>query len=408
MLVKYFEGRSLSGFELPPEILNIVVSLSSFETLAKIVCLNKWFHRSFGKLLYQDIHIHSASQLVELFQSTNIDRNLSTTWKLSVNRTALLAASWKEIPRQLEPAEYLALILQMTTSLRELVFQDLHPFAIFQIHDWNFQSLFRAEILKRALDPSFLPHLARIQSPELVSILPLCRGRPIEHLSHSLDSKSLMNLSATHFHPAGVSPTHLSATTSVQVKHGNFKPNSYHIAALLESAAREGLVIKHLRITVVGSELKPLDLPEADALAWITAISLEPGHEQLESLHIAFDPPPVGKSLEAQQQTLEQAIPYLPNLVYAVLGSPDVEWRNHVERQLDLAQDILDWTPCPNHCDLEVLAWWLRKLKLDTAKVVKENLEDTAVRMRDVMLTYWDHSSVPSIEELQAYLLALV
>ncbi|KAG9101635.1 hypothetical protein FS749_005174 [Ceratobasidium sp. UAMH 11750] len=235
---------------LPPEILNMIVDFSSPEARATIVNLNCWFYQTFGKMLYRDIYIRSAPQLVKLFQSPKAARNLEETWRLTIKRSVLWEASWDNICGQLKPAEYLGHVLQMTSSLREFRTKEQAP-GTAPFLDLEYEYLFTSEISRLALNPSFLPHLARIQSFFLWSFMSLCRGRPIEHLSDIRESPLTVNQPKTPFHPAGLSPTRVSLNTSAFLGFGSFEENAREVAELLQEVSLQDITVKHLNVAAI-------------------------------------------------------------------------------------------------------------------------------------------------------------
>ncbi|KAG9075319.1 hypothetical protein FS749_013023 [Ceratobasidium sp. UAMH 11750] len=292
----------------------------------------------------------------------------------------------------------------MTSSLREFRIEERAPSGI-PLSDLGPERLFTSEINRRASDPSFLPHLARIQSPMIWSCMPLFRGRPIEYLSENQESSLTVDRPATRFHPAGVSPTRVSVNVTLPRVFGGVEC-AHQVATHLRDISLQGITVKHLRVIVaelvVSSASPPVDLP-----AWVKAMTLQDGHEDLESLCIIFDTPCPRKPMDVQLQTLKQAVDRMPNLAYATLGSTDVEWRRHLEEQSESPSRVPDWTPRPRHSDPDVLSWWLETLQpSDVVKARKGDLEGVG-QLRDYMLARWDEALVPSIEEFRTGLLEM-
>ncbi|KAG8709828.1 hypothetical protein FRC08_017994 [Ceratobasidium sp. 394] len=385
----------------------MIIGFSSPGARANIAQLNSWFYNGFGKTLYQDIHIHRAIQLFQLFLCPKAALNLAETRKLTINRLILWETGWhRSTHGWLDgPADVLGRLLQMTSSLHEFRIEERSPSRI-PLSDLGPERLFTSEINRRASDPSFLPHLARIQSPMIWSCMPLFRGRPIEYLSDMNQESALtVNRPATRFHPAGVSPTRVSVNITVSRILGGFKC-AHEVATTFRDVSLQGITVKHLRVVVVelvvSSVTPPVDLP-----AWVKAMTSKNGHEDLESLCIIFDTPCPRKPMDVQLQTLNQAVDRMPNLTYAILGSTDVEWRRHLEEQSESPSRVPDWTPRPRHSDPDVLSWWLETLQpCDAVKARKGDLEGVG-QLRDYMLARWDEALVPSIEELRTGLLEM-
>ncbi|KAG9119491.1 hypothetical protein FRC07_005466 [Ceratobasidium sp. 392] len=396
---------------LPPEILNIIVSYSCPESYANLACLSRKSHRAFGHLLYRDMHIHTPRQLVKLFQSPNLARNLSKTRRLSIAMSVFLEADWEGVHRELEPAEHLGRILQLTPSLRELSLDLLYPNAVIDKRYDDFEKRFLQVILDRAAsDPTFLSKLVRFECPRIIMMLPLCQGRSIESMAHTRDSDPALNPWSTHLHPAGASTSCFSASIVVDAQVGLFRESAKQALEIAKEASMHGLALKHLKITVDGprdGEIAPIQVE--DPIWWPEVISVYfGGHEQLESLYIEYDPPLSKRSTKWQRETIEFVARYMPSLSHAAIGSPDIEWGKYVAGKPTSSDsyDIPDWSPCPSRCNYDVLCWWLRRLDVDAEEVNRGCLERTAVKLRKIMLTRWDDPSVPSVQELQNRLFA--
>ncbi|KAG9084867.1 hypothetical protein FRC07_013531 [Ceratobasidium sp. 392] len=297
----------------------------------------------------------------------------------------------------------------MAMSIRELGLDYLYPGShLVDQPGWNFEWSFRSEICRRAEDPSFLPRLARLESPTVRSMLSVCRGRPIESISHPRDSDIIQNTQPTHLQYTGsVSPARLSISTVVFTEPElSFESSASSSLGTLQKASEKGLVVKHLKVTVAGSRTLHAQSmpPESDwGLLWVIRIPEKGGCEHLESLHIAFDPPLPNKHINREQLAIEKAVELgLPNLAYAVVGSPGVEWRKRIGTHTGSVSDHLpDWTPRPNRGGHKVHYWWLRRSGISLAKVPKDALRGVIVQLRDIMLTRWGDGLIPSIEELQ-------
>ncbi|KAG9118510.1 hypothetical protein FRC07_006937 [Ceratobasidium sp. 392] len=295
----------------------------------------------------------------------------------------------------------------MATSIRELGLDYLYPGShLVDQPGWNFEWSFRSEICRRAEDPSFLPRLARLESPTVRSVLSVCRGRPIELISHPRDADFTQNPLPTYIHPDGVSAARLSISTVVSTEPEPSFESSASSSLVLRKASEKGLVVKHLKVTVAGSRTLHAQSmpPESDwGLLWVLRIPEKGGCEHLESLHIAFDPPLPNKHINREQLAIEKAVELgLPNLTYAVVGSPEIEWRKRIGAYTGSVSDHLpDWTPRPNRGGHKVHYWWLRRSGISLVQVSKDALRGVIVRLRDIMLTRWDDGLVPSIEELQ-------
>ncbi|KAG8762996.1 hypothetical protein FRC12_008763, partial [Ceratobasidium sp. 428] len=170
---------------------------------------------------------------------------------------------------------------------------------------------------------------------------------------------------------------------------------------VVKKAWNKGLVVKHLKVSVVGSRTEPL-IPEWTnwSWAWIEVLVAGRNVKQLESIHIALDPPLEENTLKEQARALKRATELLPKLVYAVVGSSDVQWRRHIGQKPNSATRIPDWTPRPSSGGWRVRNWWLENSGLCVAGTVvkEEDVPDLLVRLRNLMLTRWDTEAVPSIE----------
>ncbi|KAG8715410.1 hypothetical protein FRC09_016641 [Ceratobasidium sp. 395] len=388
--------------QLPPEILDMVANLSSFEGLTSLVRLNRHFYRMFNKLLYQNITIHSALQLFELSQSENVAHNLSGTQRMSIMKPVFFKSSWKGICGELKPAECLCDVLEMTLSLRELSLDYLNSgSARLNNPAWDFEWLFRREIRGRAIsDSSFLSHLTRLQCPSVYAMLPALIGRPIESISHPRDSNSTINRPPTHLHPLGASPTRLSISVVVSTESpALFRSNYFDAIRVLKRASNRDLVVKHLKVSVVGSRSETWVSEYVNwPIDWIEEIALAGGIEHLESLDISFDPPLERNPMKVQERALRRAVQIMPNLVYAVVGSPDVQWNRYVGQKPSPGPSIPDWTPRPNCKGRRVRRWWLKSSRLFTGKVERKDVQDILIRLRSLMLTRWDVEEVLQIE----------
>ncbi|KAG8720206.1 hypothetical protein FRC09_009931 [Ceratobasidium sp. 395] len=390
--------------QLPPEVLYIVADVSSFRGLTSLVRLNRRFHALFNKLLYRNITIHSTLQLSALSQSDNAARNLSSTRRMWITRPVFLESNWQDIRGELKPAECLCRVLEMTSSLRELSLDYLRSKSErYDSPAWDFEWLFRCEIRNRVVsDPSFLSHLTRLECPLAESMLRIVKGRPIESISHPRDSDPTVNQLLTHLHPLGASTTRLSVSTVITTESpALFRSSCHHAARVVKKAWNKGLVVKHLKVSVVGFRTEPL-IPEWTnwSWAWIEVLAGGRGVKELESIHIALDPPLEENTLKEQERALKRAVELLPKLVYAVVGSSDVQWRRHVGQKPNLATRVPDWTPRPNCGGWRVRNWWLENSGLCVARMVvnKEDVPDLLARLRNLMLTRWDTGAVPPIE----------
>ncbi|KAG9118511.1 hypothetical protein FRC07_006938 [Ceratobasidium sp. 392] len=238
-------------------------------------------------------------------------------------------------------------------------------------------------------------------------MLRVCRGRPVESIHHLQDSSTLTNPLSTHLHPAGASPTRLSLSARVHTtSNSHFHAHAIIVLRILQIAAENGLAIKHFKLTVVGP-ITNLPLGSAErcgwARSWALLIPTEDSQRQIESLHLAFDPPLTENSLSKQEIIIQTAVHRgLYNLSYAVIGSSEVEWRRHVKGQVNPASNHhLNWTPRPNRGGSEVHCWWLYQSGLDAEKVSENAHHGVIPQLRDLMLAYWDEKSVPSVEELR-------
>ncbi|KAG9105484.1 hypothetical protein FRC07_009248 [Ceratobasidium sp. 392] len=296
---------------------------------------------------------------------------------------------------------YLGRVLQMTTSLRRLSLDCL---------DYNsseaddiccfFGRLFIDEIRRRAHDPLFLPRLSVLESPATPSLLRICRGRPVESISHIRDSDPATNPLLTHLHPLGASQSRLSVSIVVPTGLEQYRVNAMGAFSTLYTAAIEDWVIKHLKITVVGPRDQSSVPTEAGCPAyWAGIISDFSAH--LESLRIEFDPPLAENSMKRQRLAIKAAARHIPSLAYAVVGSSDVEWGKRVEKQPNSTSRIPDWTPRPNRGGWKVLSWWLRRSGVDSSKATKADVPVLLMRIRNIMLTRWDDDSVPSVGDLR-------
>ncbi|KAG8682563.1 hypothetical protein FRC08_014888 [Ceratobasidium sp. 394] len=384
----------------------MIFCFSSLGTRATVTSLNSRFYQAFTKTLYRDIYISSPLQLVKLVDSPNAARNLAETWRLTMERSVFCRSNWLNIRRvRLRPALYPGRVLQMTTSLREFQVEEGSCRGSLSLDGEEFESQFQTEMFARAFNPSYLPHLARFQSPWTKYLTPLCRGRPIEYLVVGQECSIVINQSLGSFHPAGASPSRVSLDVSVSLDpQESFRPTTHQVAALLEKVSLEGVTVRHLRIVAndwrkhVGLDMG-WSTPELPS--WVVPIVSKRGHEHLESLCVIFEPPRARDTTAVQLQTLKQVTYHIPNLAYAILGPSNVEWRRCSEKQSESSSRVPDWTPCPNHSDPEILSWWLDRLEpYDAAKAKKGNLEG-AGRLRNSMLARWDEALVPSIDVLR-------
>ncbi|KAG9119674.1 hypothetical protein FRC07_005188 [Ceratobasidium sp. 392] len=295
----------------------------------------------------------------------------------------------------------------MATSIRELGLDYLYPGShLIDQSGWDFEWSFMSNISRRAKDPSFFPCLARLESPAVRHMLSICRGRPIESISHPRDADFTQNPLPTHIHPDGVSAARLSISTVVSTEpEPSFESSASTARGILRKASEKGLVVKHLKITVVGPRVHATQNmpPESNwGLWWVLRIAERGGCEHIESLHIAFDPPLPSGCINKQHLAIEKAVEFgLSNLTYAVVGSPEVEWRRHVRIQTGSVSHRLPyWTPRPNYGGYNIHYWWLRKSGIRMVTVLEDALLDVVIRLRDLMLTRWDDESIPSVEEI--------
>ncbi|KAG8770735.1 hypothetical protein FRC12_004078 [Ceratobasidium sp. 428] len=354
-------------------------------------------------MLYQDVLLESPIQLVNLFRSINATHNLENTHRLTIERCVIADVdSWETIDRELRPAEYLGYVLRMTTSLRILSVEPGDTFPTIDQPAWRLERSFFAELCKRALNPTFLPSLSRLQSPLLLLILPLCKGRPLEHIT-SQDFPHFPAINTTRcYHPAGISPTHLSVNFPIPMIYGNLEWSAQGIRSNLEACAGTGLTIKHLKLVVYHRVGLDPAVPNLDASVWVKMILSTQACDQLESLYLAPEPPLIHYSLKGQIAAIQTAALLAPSLSYVVLWTPDLEWRRHVDERSDQTTRLPEWTPCPICSDPEVLNWWINALGIDIATEVKVGgLEGLAIQMRGIMRTRWSSALVPSVEVLQ-------
>ncbi|KAG8678293.1 hypothetical protein FRC08_017911 [Ceratobasidium sp. 394] len=295
---------------LPTEIWGMILSFSSLEDRARIARLNHWFYNAFGKTLYQDIYLHTPLQLLKLFQSPKAADNLAETRRLTFKRGVLWVNSLLPDLIEFESDWYLVRVLHMTTSLRELYIEDCSSAPFDCGPDCESELEFRSEIINRATnDPSFLPHLARIESPDVWNLAPLCRVRPIEHLSNTPLQFLVANRPGNEFHPAGASPTRISLDTSAFQYFNPLHPSSQDVALQLEGLARRGVTVRHLRVVGIRWEQpRAYRGPSLDLPSWVMGLARAYGHEHLESLCVTFEPPVEKQpTVSVQLQTLEQA-----------------------------------------------------------------------------------------------------
>ncbi|KAG8770714.1 hypothetical protein FRC12_004090 [Ceratobasidium sp. 428] len=392
---------------VPAEILNMIVHFSSSQARARIVRLNSWFHRGFGKLLYQDVLLETPLQLVNLSRGINAARNLENTYELTIKQSLMADAnSWETIDKQLQPAEYLGHVLCMTTSLRVLSVEPMNTTPSADQPAWHLERSFFAELCKQASNPTFLPSLSRLQFSISFFVFPLCKGRPLEHVT----SRSLLHLAAINttrcYHPAGISPTRLLVNFSVPVVFNNTKWSANGLKLYLEECARAGIMIKHLKLVVhyvMGSNQAAANL---DTSGWVKMISSTQACGQLESLCLAPEPPLVRYSLVEQMTVVQMAARLIPSLSYVTLWAIDLEWRRCVDEQSDQVVRLPEWSPCPNCSKPVVFTWWIIASGIDIATEVKvAGLEGLAIQMRGIMRSRWSSALVPSVGILQERLL---
>ncbi|KAG8735537.1 hypothetical protein FRC12_018022, partial [Ceratobasidium sp. 428] len=184
-------------------------------------------------------------------QSENIAHNLSGTQRMSITKPVFLRSSWEDICGKLEPPKYLVHVLQMTSLLRELSLDYLHPGSwVLDKPTWDFEMLFRCEIRERAVsDSSFLSHLVRLECPQVDSMLAVLVGRPIESISHPRDSNFTTNQSPSHLHALGASPIGLSVSVVISMEPALFPASITHGLRILKRALYKDIVIKHLKIS---------------------------------------------------------------------------------------------------------------------------------------------------------------
>ncbi|KAG8718963.1 hypothetical protein FRC08_003944 [Ceratobasidium sp. 394] len=234
----------MSMSQLPPEIWSMIACFSSLEARATIASLNNWFYKAFGKTLYQDIYIGSALQLVKLSQGPKAARNLAETPRFTIELEVSWKDNWLDVCDRLKPAEYFGHVLQMTTSLRELRIEERSPTSIFRFSE-------------RASDPSFLPHLTRIQSPKVWFLASLGRGRPAEYLWDTQPGSLAVNRPGNRFHPAGASPTRVSLDLSVFRGFDVSEPSTQTVAAVLEQLSLRDVTVRHLRVVATPWKATP-------------------------------------------------------------------------------------------------------------------------------------------------------
>ncbi|QRW00697.1 hypothetical protein RhiJN_28715 [Ceratobasidium sp. AG-Ba] len=390
----------------PSEILNLIVDYSSPADRVKIASLNRWLNRMFSGIIYRDIHIKTPIQLLKLFRSAAIAEKLGTTLTFMLNRTIFWPTSWEGTRKRLDPVDYLSRILQMTTSLRELT---IYTDQTTDIPVDSFEYLFREELCRQALDPTFLPKLARVSCAYGGrSILALCRGRPLEGLCHSLAPGCVHN-PALYCHPPETSRSrvslHFRIATYPTVPEQPILPVVTH----MKDCAAAGLTVRHLSLSVYPSwypglldweQFKPI------LICWAREIASVGGCDNLDSLYLDLVLPLDNAPLSLQHDILDEIVHHMPKLDRAVLGCPDLEWRRH-NKGPDLASKLPEWTPRPELEKPGVLKWWMDKAGLG-AEAVALDVQGAATEMQRVLRTRWDDEAVPSTETIQTYLLAAV
>ncbi|KAG9125227.1 hypothetical protein FRC07_008494 [Ceratobasidium sp. 392] len=348
--------------------------------------------------------LNSPLQLVKLFRSVNAACNLANTHVLTVKQYIIADfRKWESISKKLEPAEYLMRILQMTRSLRVLNIEPVDDMQIFPLKStWDMEDSFVSELRKQTLNPSFLPVLCRLQSPLIKSILPLFNGRPLEYAAAQALPRDYTTTNTTGcYHPVEISAARFSYKFSASVFCDDISWAADSIKSNLEVLVRTSLTVKHLKIIVVSiwSKFESLD---QSISTWVNMISPTQVVNQLESLYLAFEPLLVHNPLNEQQGALRVAVALMPNLAYAVLGAPGLEWRRLIGEESNPTSGLPDWTPCPNCPSPEVLSWWLDTLGIDPATGARsEGLGHVASRMWSSMRTRWDDKFVPSVDTLR-------
>ncbi|KAG9083478.1 hypothetical protein FS749_006000 [Ceratobasidium sp. UAMH 11750] len=390
--------------QLPQEVWNITFGFSSLEARAAIVSVNRWFYNAFGRTLYQDIYIHTPLQLVKLDKFWNLKAagNLGETQRLTIDRRVLWKENWRGRPGWLDSAACFGRVLQMTTSLHELRVEGRYSPGSFRFPDCESEDHFKIKIIELASSPSFLPHLTRIQCPRVWLLASLCEKRPIEYLSSIEEEYLAANLLGNRLHPAGASPTRISLDTSTFQDFDRAEPSTLDVALLLEQVSFRKVTVRHLRVLATHWRANP---SLANLPSWVMWMTSKSGHEHIESLCIIFEPPILKKPMEVQLRTLAKVTRKMPNLAYATLGSTGAEWRRLSGERSELPSRVPDWTPRPNHHDPAVLSWWLDTLEPRNATKAWERDLEGVRQLRGSMLTRWDETLVPSIQELRTGLL---
>ncbi|QRV86638.1 hypothetical protein RhiJN_14656 [Ceratobasidium sp. AG-Ba] len=389
---------------LPSEIINIIFSYSSFGARIKIIRLNRWFNTTYVDILYRDIRISTAPQMLGLYRSRNTVKKLAVTQTFTIAQRLLWEEGWKDIRKRLESIEYICRILEMTTSLVELNILDLNT--RFELSGSS-EPTFMEEICRRALNPAFLPRLARFTYHGAFQRLQsLYCGRPLEYLNLNVSHYNSDRNPSIFCHPAGVSSVRLSLSTTIFTWADGEAEAGDRVADYLEYCIAAGLGVRHLSVFVSSIFLDP-DIYnnsfDSLLLDWVRRFLSKGGSNQLESLGITFSMTHGDKPLNVQHHTIEEIGKVAPSLTYAVLGAPDVQWRRYTsERPMEKAAGLPKWTPCPNHSHPTVLQWWFEALEIRLAEALTdEELDDIAVRVRDNMLIRWPHTLVPSLGVLR-------
>ncbi|KAH7317995.1 hypothetical protein B0J17DRAFT_686509 [Rhizoctonia solani] len=380
---------------LPEDIVYLVGNFSSFESLSSLVRCSKWLYRICFPLLFREIRLRSPTQIIKL------DKNQKAMQMIS--RTNLYRESW-ELKLNMYPdatvGHIIIRILRAMTSLIRLEISGRRVsklLAIFRNMSLRRISRQFAQMLSASGDDSsFLPNLAFVNEFFTgISLRHLCPDRSVVYHC-SLDSHRL------HLDICpGLGERGTASGRIPEVTHSFSAQDIGSIIRNAEPTVRPSCTPTStldliMRFPDEISQHKPC--PIRDTLSWTLTMLATTGlpTNQLRSIDVRFEPPPLYQSLSAQLSAS------------AGISFPRTKWSRkgfysrvspHCESSSS-GNDLI-WTVCPQLKLPETINWWYDAMNLgDLDAQNNEELKRKAEELWDAMSSRWGKFRVPTKEGL--------
>lgn len=409
--------------QLPGDILYLVGSFSTFESLSSLVQCSKWLYGIYYPLLFREIHLHLPTQIIKLDKNEKAMQMISGTKSLVLHDTVFGRESWGLDPNVFPDATVGHIIIRILRAMASLIQLEIAgrrvPKILSVIRNIKLRGVFHqfAQMLSaRRDDPSFLPNLAIVNTFFTGILLgDLCRNRPVMyHRSLGFHRLHLDICPGLAQHDTGgrriPEVTHSLSAQDIGSIIRKAEPTT--IPSRTPTSTKTSTWSLIMRFPNEIRQHKPC--PVIDTLSWALTMLTATGlpTNQLRSIDIRFEPPPSYQSPPAQLSAIEKLHGAFPSLEYANISFPRIKWSRKILHPLvspsfgsSSSGSDLVWTVCPELEFPETLDWWFDAMSLGDLDAQNiEELEQKAKELWSVMSLRWGEYRIPSTEELMNHL----